>query len=178
MAQRKGPACVNTRAMAVTSLEGIDVNDSTTIPAGASPYPLRKPCACGTETGYIRERTGQQCVYCSFCHRFQYNAPKRETGLPQRSVSDRPELKPARRARILERDNGSCVGCHRSDVILHVGHLLSVEDGRKLGASDEEVWSDENLAAMCEECNLGFGKRTVSLRLVYRILQARTARPV
>ena len=155
--------------------KGTDVPDST-VPTGTEPYPLRKPCLCTCETGYIRERNGQQCVYCGRCHRHQYNAPKSETGLAQRSVSSRPLLKPARRARILERDNGACVGCHRSDVILHVGHLLSVEDGRRLGASEDEIWSDENLAAMCEECNLGFGKLTVSLRLVYRILQARVAR--
>ena len=147
-----------------------------TVPEGTEPYPLRSPCRCGTEEGYIRERNGQQVVNCALCHRYQYCAPKAETGLPQRSVSNRPALKPSRRARIIDRDGGACVGCHRSGVILHVGHFLSVENGRKLGASEEEIWSDENLATMCEECNLGFGKLTPSLKLIYRILQARVAR--
>jgi 5-methylcytosine-specific restriction endonuclease McrA len=151
------------------------VSDSTN-PIGMEPYPLRKPCACTSETGYIREQNGQQVVYCNFCHRYQYCAPKAETGLPQRSVSSRPILKPKQRARILERDSGRCVVCGRGDGNMHIGHLLSVEDGRKLGASDEEIWSDENLAVMCEECNLGFGKQTVALRLVYRVLQIRMAR--
>jgi 5-methylcytosine-specific restriction endonuclease McrA len=175
MAANECPGAAVT-ARGVADPEEVDVTDLTAVPAGTTPYPLRKPCLCSAETGYIREQSGQQVVYCTLCHRYQYCAPKAETGLPQRSVRNRPELKPSKRARIIDRDNGACVGCHRADVILHVGHLLSVEDGRRLGASEDEIWSDENLAAMCEECNLGFGKHTVSLRLVYRILQARMAR--
>ncbi len=154
--------------------ERTDVPDIT-VPAGAESYPLRKPCPCSSGEGYIREQNGQQVVYCTRCHRYQYCAPKSETGLPQRSVSTRPVLKPKHRARILERDSGRCVVCGRGEGNMHIGHLLSVEDGRKLGASDDEIWSDENLAVMCEECNLGFGKQTVALRLVYRVLQIRMA---
>jgi 5-methylcytosine-specific restriction endonuclease McrA len=138
---------------------------------------LRKPCVqCGQEIGYIQARNGQQVVYCSACDRYQYCAPKSETGLPQRSVSNRPLIKPSQRARIIDRDNGTCAVCNRADGVMHIGHLLSVDDGRKVGATDEELWSDENLAVMCEECNLGFGNLTVSLRLVYRVLQIRLRR--
>jgi 5-methylcytosine-specific restriction endonuclease McrA len=88
-------------------------------------------------------------------------------------VRTRPTIKPSQKVRILERDNHTCVVCHRDDVPLHVGHLLSVEDGRKVGATDDELFSDENLCAMCAECNLGMSSRTISLRLVAKILRAR-----
>lgn len=151
------------------------MTDLTVVPEGTTPYPLRKACPCSCEAGYIRERSGQQVVSCALCHRFQYNAPKSETGLPQRSVSDRPTLKPSQRARILDRDCGRCVVCGQGEGIMHIGHLVSVEDGRAVGASEDEIWSDENLAVMCEVCNLGFGKRTPSVRLVYRVLRIRLA---
>lgn len=140
-------------------------------------YPLRDPCSrCRSQKGVIEERSGQKCVFCLSCKRFLYNAPKTETGAKVRSVSSRPKIKPKQRARILDRDNSTCVGCHRADTIVHVAHLLSVEDGRALGATEEELFSDENLATMCEECNLGFSGRSVSLRLVFRLLQARIRR--
>lgn len=143
------------------------------VPAGSVRHPLRKPCACTSETGYIIETGGQQVVRCVRCHRGLYNAPKSETGLARRSVSDRPQIKPSKRARIIERDNGTCQKCHKTEGRMHIGHLLSVKDGRAIGATDEELWDDDNLVLECEECNLGFGERTPAPRLVYRVLQVR-----
>lgn len=138
------------------------------------PYRMRAPCRyCGCENGTLTPKGGQNCVYCDDCGRLAYNAPKTETGETTASLRTRPDIKPSKRARILERDNYTCVGCHRADLPLEVGHLLSVEEGRALGATDEELWSDDNLAAMCAPCNSGLSFRTVSLRLVLLVLRAR-----
>jgi hypothetical protein len=56
---------------------------------------------------------------------------------------------------------------------LHVGHLLSVNEGLKQGLTDQQINDDENLAAMCAECNLGYSERPVSLRLLIAVLMAR-----
>lgn len=51
-----------------------------------------------------------------------------------------------------------------------IGHLLSVHDGERLGASQAELSAEENLATMCATCNLGLGRRSVSL-LTYTIMR-------
>jgi 5-methylcytosine-specific restriction endonuclease McrA len=137
-------------------------------------FAMRAPCRdCGHATGVVHEVNGQDTVRCAQCGRYQYNAPRTETGRRVRSINERPDIKPKRRARILARDNFTCVGCHRSDRPLHIGHLLSVKQGRELGAADELLYSDENLAAMCEECNLGFGETSFPPRLLYHALMIR-----
>jgi 5-methylcytosine-specific restriction endonuclease McrA len=73
-------------------------------------------------------------------------------------------------------DNSTCVLCHRNDLPLDIGHLISVHDGRALGPTDAELNSDENLTAMCWPCNSGVGSGTLPLRLVVAVLRARTAR--
>lgn len=136
--------------------------------------PMRAPCgACGSKDGYVTETNGQDVVRCLYCNQWAYNQPKSESGKPQRSVRTRPEIKPSTKARIIERDNGTCVLCHSSDKPLHIGHLLSVHDGKIQGISEDELYDDENLAAMCEECNLGLSERSISLRLLVQILRAR-----
>lgn len=137
---------------------------------------MRAPCrGCGHAGGFIETKNGQDCVYCGECRRFQYNAPKTETGREVRSVTspERKAIKPNQRARILERDNGCCVLCHRSDVNLHVGHLLSYSEGLKQGLREVEVNDDENLAAMCDECNLRLSDMPVSIRMLLAVLKAR-----
>lgn len=136
---------------------------------------LRNPCSqCASEIGFITPTNGQDVVKCARCERFQYNAPRKETGKPQRSVRTRPTIKPSQRARIVERANRHCERCG-SDGILHVGHILSVEDGKQAGLSEAEVNDDENLIAECEECNLGHGDLTLPLRLAVAIVRARIA---
>jgi 5-methylcytosine-specific restriction endonuclease McrA len=68
-------------------------------------------------------------------------------------------IRPAQRARILQRD-GRCVLCSSRDN-LQVGHLLSVADGLAAGLADVELNHDGNLPAMCVECNLGVGRQSV-----------------
>jgi 5-methylcytosine-specific restriction endonuclease McrA len=135
---------------------------------------MRSACKeCGSTEGTLRPTNGQNCVYCNGCNRLAYNAPKSETGEAVRSLRTRPDISPSKRARILDRDNHTCVACHRSKVPLDVGHLLSVSEGRIHGLTDEELWHDENLAAMCASCNSGYSSRSVSLRLAIH-LRART----
>lgn len=116
------------------------------------PHPLRTPCAqCGGAAGRIKETGSQDCVYCLGCDRFQYNAPRAETGKPVRSVRSARDvdISPGLRAHILfERAGGCCEICHNMGAELHVGHLLSVAAGRAEGMSDADLNSADNLAAM------------------------------
>ena len=137
------------------------------------PHALRKPCRCGFAQGYIVTKNGQDCVYCVTCDTFQYNAPKTETGRKMRSVSSvHNAIKPKQRSRILERATARCEFCgSRTD--LHVGHIVSVKRGLEMGLTEAEINSDENLAAMCSECNLGVGKEPVPLRFAVAMVMAR-----
>ena len=138
---------------------------------------MREPCtACGSEQGYITPKGGQDVVRCSACSKWAYNAPRTETGRKQRSVqTTHAAIKPKQRNRILERANGACERCHASGRVMHVGHIISVEYGHKAGLPDAVINDDENLMALCEECNLGQGDRLSSLREILRIaLVART----
>ena len=140
-------------------------------------HQLRSPCPeCSSAYGRVETRNGQDCVYCE-CGRWQYNAPRRETGRSVRHISERDGLPPSKRSRILERDNYTCVMCGRRppDIELHIGHLISHADGRAIGMAPFELDDDENLAAMCGECNLGQGSAPVSLRYCARLLKARMA---
>lgn len=140
-------------------------------------HELRKPCSgCDSTSGYIESKGTQDVVRCSSCERFQYNAPRTETGKRKRSVSTvHAAIKPKIRARILLRANGHCELCGASGE-LHVGHLLSVKRGLAEGMTEAELNSDENLCAMCPECNLGLGKEPVPIRFAVAILMARLRR--
>lgn len=134
---------------------------------------MREPCSCGESRGRIVEKGAQDCVYCIGCDRWQYNAPRTETGKAVRSVSTvHKAIRPKQRARILERANRHCELCGKGGT-LHVGHLLSVEAAMAQGLGDAEINSDENLCAMCDECNLGMGSNPVPVRFVVSLLMAR-----
>jgi len=142
-----------------------------------TPYVMRAVCPhCGNGIdGRVDTLNGQDRVFCLECGEWCYNAPRTETGREVRSLRTRPDIKPAKRARVLERDNGSCVLCHRSDVPLDVGHLISVAAGRELGLTDTELYDEENLAAMCAPCNSGLSAQPVNLRFAANVLRARLA---
>lgn len=135
---------------------------------------MRGPCPkCGCTDGRIETRNNQDCVFCAGCNRHCYNAPKTETGRAVRSVSTtRNGIKPQQRARILLRANCHCELCGGLRD-LHLGHLVSVKDGMARGMTEAEINDDENLAAMCDECNLGVGSETVSLRLAIAMVLIR-----
>jgi len=136
-------------------------------------WPLRNPCVeCGATVGRIATKGGQDRVFC-ICGKHQYNAPKTETGREPRTVTTvHNGISPRQRARVLMRATGRCEICGaRKD--LHVGHLLSVEAGLRIGMTEAVLNADENLAAMCDECNLGIGKEPVPLRLAVAIVMNR-----
>jgi 5-methylcytosine-specific restriction endonuclease McrA len=136
---------------------------------------LRKACVCGGKTGRIQPTNGQNCVYCLLCGKFQYNAPRTETGEKRRSIQTTHELiTPSKRARVLNRANGRCELCGNLRD-LSVGHLLSVADGHAEGLTDAQINSDENLCAMCTECNLGQGQINASARFYMALLVRRNS---
>lgn len=144
-----------------------------------APFIMRKPCVkCGGHEGEVRTRGAQDCVFCKNCDAFQYNAPRTETGKAIRTVTTiHNGIKPKQRARVLVRANCACELCGKrlsgTHVELHVGHFLSVKDGFEMGLPDDEINDDENLFAVCAECNLGLGSETLPVRLVMNILMAR-----
>lgn len=138
-------------------------------------FAMRVPCRfCGHAMGNIRESGGQDVVRCNSCGRACYNAPRTETGRAQRSVTTvHAAIKPKQRARIIMRDGARCVWCRSADRNLHVGHIISVDAGMQFGLSDAEINDDENLVALCEECNLGQGHEPMPLRVAVSVLRAR-----
>lgn len=147
--------------------------------APSEPYTSRESCPdCDTTEAVIQTRNGQATVRCAICDRHLYNAPRTETGERQRSASTvRRGIKPSQQARILDRDHGRCVLCGRASgedegVIVRLGHLVSVEDGLDLGLTDDEINDDANLAAMCDACDAGFNRRSVSASTIARLLAA------
>lgn len=138
---------------------------------------MRAQCKCGSSRGYIETRNGQDCVFCWECRRWQYNAPKVETGRAVRTVSTvHAAISPKLRASILMRATGRCELCGASPTAehpLHVGHLIAVKHALSQGLTDLEINDPENMAAMCDECNLGVGCDVVPLRLAVAIVLAR-----
>ena len=144
--------------------------------ADITSFTMRAPCTmCEGTLGRIETRSSQDCVFCLFCGTFQYNRPRTESGRDIRSLRTRPDIKPSQRARVLNRDNAMCIICHRSDLPLDVAHLVSVDDGHRLGMTDDELYDDENLAAMCSPCNSGYGALSISPRILISLIRARHA---
>jgi hypothetical protein len=54
---------------------------------------------------------------------------------------------------------------------MDIGHIISVHDGRVHGLSDAELFHDDNLVAMCPECNSGQGSETLPLPLLVAVLR-------
>lgn len=150
------------------------------------PYTMREPCRwClkeGVEVhvGAIIPSNGQDVVRCKRCNRQCYNAPRAETGKPQRNIRSRPDLSFGQRERILRRDSARCFLCGRDPaqhgVILNVAHVLSVHEGRAMGVEDEILFDDANLVAACEECNQGMGKFSLEPRIWLALCRAQMRR--
>lgn len=146
----------------------------------ARSHPLRAPCVgCGGLEGVIERRNGQACVFCRSCGRFAYNAPRTETGERQRSaMTVHNGIKPKVHAAVIIRAGRRCELCGAPAAGtegLMVDHMLSVNDGLKLGLTEDQLNNIENLAALCPACNHGKGRTTLPLYLVVAIIKARTA---
>jgi 5-methylcytosine-specific restriction endonuclease McrA len=149
--------------------------------AGETPITSRQPCPKCNSTDALRsDRNGQAVVRCRNCHAFLYNAPKVETGERPRTVQAvRPDVKPKVQQAVFERDGQACVLCHRDDVPLTIGHVVSIKDAEELGEVGPWLSGSENLVAMCEACNSGLGGRsllpTTYARIVVRLLRVHEA---
>lgn len=140
-------------------------------------YVLTQSCPkCGAPAGTVgtAEPSGPQLVARCRCGKYIKCVPKTESGLRPRSLQTTHQaIKPKQRMRIVNRANGRCETCGRRTDELQVGHVVSVEDGHANNLSDEEINSDENLCAMCPECNSGLGSETLPLKVFLNILMAR-----
>jgi 5-methylcytosine-specific restriction endonuclease McrA len=136
---------------------------------------LRKPCIhCGGTEGSITTKNGQDVASCAACGRYAYCAPRVETGREVRSLSTRPNLKPAVRFRILDQFGYTCIACGRGapDVELRVDHIISRAAAEMAGVLDDLIDSEDNMAPLCEPCNSG--KRAAftvgTIKLMHRAL--------
>lgn len=138
-------------------------------------YRLRGTCECGGAGGRVEERNGQAVVFCDDCGRYQYNAPKKERGLVPAHLR-RNGVSVSLRYRVMERAGFRCEFCGSAadESTMHVGHLLSVDDCRKWELEDRFADEYENLAWLCETCNLGQGARSFTLHqaLVFCVRRA------
>ena len=134
--------------------------------------PLREPCnECGCIEGTITTKGGQDVLYCANCRRYQYCAPRTETGRATRTLR-RTAIPPSKRARVFARHHNACVGCgaHPPTVELVIGHLVPRDEAINLGLPEHLADHDLNLAPMCPECNSGIGKNPIAIGLMYRLL--------
>lgn len=150
------------------------------LPGGGKPHPLRRPCACGSNDGMVLVKNGQNCLYCSNCRSFTgYNVPAAEmAGRPATNGEIHSRVSSSRRWRIMELQGFRCAACHDgadSGAILHVDHILPVDLREESGLTIEEINSDNNLWALCAECNIGKGTTPMEPRLFAAILRARMA---
>lgn len=136
------------------------------------------PCpGCGDEFVVTTMTNGQDIARCATCNKYRKCVPRSQSGREIRRMTDRGQLKPKLRADVLIRAGRRCELCGtpvEATDGLAVDHILSVKDGRRLGLTDAQLNSIENLAALCELCNSGKGRATLPLWLVVAIVQART----
>ena len=140
-------------------------------------WTLREPCKhCNCSDGRIETRNGQNTVRCSGCDRHLYNAPKTETGEIRRTVQSGRHVIAGEVLRdILLRAGGRCEICGVIPTIRNAGHILSRADGYAAGLTDRDIDSIDNVALMCEECNLLIGSKSLHPK-VYAVLLAKWRR--
>jgi len=131
---------------------------------------------CGSGDLEILPKGPHFAEYCTTCGTKQHAGwlQKTSIGMKPRSVQTTHQMiRPKIRASIIERASARCEICGVRGVLMHIGHFLSVVEGIAAGLTDEEINSDENLFCCCEECNLGQGRRPVSIRILAAIIRAR-----
>jgi len=123
----------------------------------------RTPCSCGCWEGRIDIRNGQKCIFCAECGRWLYNQPKKEAGeAPETTRTD--GISPSLRYRVMERAGFKCEFCgsNGGDKVMHIAHLVSERDLRISGLPPESYRDFNNLAWLCDECNLGMGAKSIT----------------
>ena len=96
-------------------------------------------------------------------------------GSPSPVPTHAPENQPQPTWRIILRDGCACVLCHtREDLV--IGHAVSVRDGYADGLTNKLLYSDNNLVAICTECNSGQGGDSIPPHRLLLILSLRAQR--
>ena len=147
----------------------------------ATDITMRAPCLqCGSSYGKRLDLNGQATIRCAICARWNYNAPKLETGEQQRRVRTRPSIKPSQRFRIINRATGMCelsgfIPTRKDglDGVHEKSHILSGDDAHSADITIEEQNSDHNLACLCESCNSGMSSLSFHPILYLRLLRRR-----
>lgn len=143
---------------------------------------LRKPCVCGCSDGTAEYKNGQDVVRCSGCNKFQYNAPKDESGKGLRKI-----IKDSVKNQVFQRDGFRCMICGASaaeeaGVILNLSHIISVCDAEKISEAygvkcDEWVNKPINLFTCCEACNHSTGSMSLIPKVAVFISETIRRRP-
>ena len=133
-------------------------------PAIVRVHPLCKPCRCGaTEAsgfGFVVPRANNNALHCLACGTWNWNVSNADLGIAPEVPGARPRISEGLRMRVFE-DAGHVCLYHGGAGDLHVGHALSVSEGRQLGLGDDVLFDWWNLFAICERCNLALNSRSV-----------------
>jgi len=129
--------------------------------------PERRPCACGSRAVHWKMSNGQRIARCDQCGNPNvYCVPNHEVGegpKPLRRIAP-DTVDASQKIRILLRDRGRCALCRTSEEPLHIGHLVSLAEGKRYTDKvHSALRSDANLVVMCDACNLDLGKQSVPL---------------
>lgn len=136
-------------------------------------FPMRQECQkCGSSEGYIVTRSGQDCVHCQVCNKWQYNAPRTETGRKVRTIkTSHAGITAKVRTKVILRAGARCELCGATGD-LEVGHITSVNSAYALNWLDVQINHQSNLCALCPACNSGIGAETIPMEVAQRIRAA------
>lgn len=142
----------------------------------AETYVMREACKnCGCVDGYIDHRNGQACIFCSLCGKYQYNAPKHERGLAPTPLRQ-DGIKSSVRHEVKVRANFRCEGCGSlpTEKRMDIGHRVLEKDWREAGLPPLLVRDFDNLAWLCDDCNLGQSSKSIPIpaSLLFKIHKA------
>lgn len=144
-------------------------------------WPLPRAChRCGSNHPGKLEREDREGLRrglcCADCGLFVKWVPKAELGIATSTKRVGLNLKPSERTALFNTYNNACAVCHRDDLGLEIGHLISVADGKAFGLTQAEIDDPINLAPMCPPCNAGQGDLTFGLAFVIRCLRVHIAK--
>lgn len=140
---------------------------------------FRKCKKCDSELMWTETVGCNITMRCMVCSTFNGNLSKEDAGIKERTNTSVRHSIPERTKNLVRTRAGcKCELCGKlaADSPLHISHLVSIYDGLRFGIPTSTLNSDENLAMMCEECNVDMGNETVPLRLAVTILAIRTRR--
>lgn len=142
--------CVNPDIIRVNHSHGCPQNESTNLMS-----PLYRGPA---QWGYINENHVQDVLRCICCDTYWKNIPKTDSGRAVRMLTNGASRQYKKsRVKVLTRDT-YCEICNTAfnDKLgkqKHCGHIVSRKDAINLGMLESCIDHEDNMAAMCSECN-------------------------